>query len=234
MSSPKPRELFYEQFARIGKAVSSPRRLELLELLAQAEQTVEALAAAAGQPLANVSHHLQELRHCGLVTARKQGLFVHYRLASGGVFELLSLIRSLAEQHLAEVDRIVNSLLRSRDQLEPVSREELRRRARLGEVVVLDVRPAGEYAAGHLPGALSIPLEELERRIAQLPPGKEVVAYCRGPYCVMAFEAVRLLRARGRRARRLVDGFPEWQARGLPVEGGPKAALSSRQKAARK
>ncbi|MBI3893546.1 MAG: metalloregulator ArsR/SmtB family transcription factor [Candidatus Wallbacteria bacterium] len=218
MSSRKPRELFYEQFARIGKAVSSPRRLELLEMLAQAERTVEALAAVTGQPVANVSHHLQALRHAGLVQARKEGLWVHYSLAGGDVFELFRLIRTLAARHLAEVDRIVQSLLESRDRLEPVTREELLRRSRAGTVFVLDVRPAEEYAAGHLPGAVSIPLKELEQRMALLPPDMEIVAYCRGPYCVMAYEAVRMLRSKGKRARRLDDGFPEWKAQGLSVE----------------
>jgi rhodanese-related sulfurtransferase len=214
----KPKRRLYEELACIGKALASAPRLELLALLAQGEWTVEALGHEAGLSLANASQHLQVLRAARLVEARKQGLFVHYRLADPDVFTLTHLVRRLGERRLAEVERLVRTYFGARDTLEPVGREELRERVREGAVVVLDVRPAEEYRAGHIPGATSIPLAELDRRIAELPADKEVVAYCRGPYCVMAFEAVELLRARGRRARRLVEGFPEWRAAGLPVD----------------
>lgn len=217
------KDRLYGQFARIGKAVASPRRLELLEILAQGERTVEALASETSQPVANTSHHLQALREARLVEARKDGLHVHYRLADPDVFELGRVVRVLAERRLDEVERIVRAYLGARDQLEPVGREELLDRARSGTVLVLDVRPVDEYRAGHIPGATSVPLAQLERRIQELPQHREVVAYCRGPYCVLAFRAVEMLRARGRGARRLVDGFPEWRAAGLPVEVSPAA-----------
>ena len=202
----------------MGQAVSSPVRLEIIEVLAQGERSVEALARQIGQPFANTSHHLQALRDARLVEARKAGLHVHYQLADPAVFELCRAIRNLAQQRLAEVDRIVHAYFGARDGLEPVGREELLARVRSGAVVVLDVRPIEEFRAGHIPGAVSIPLAELEQRVKELPVSREIVAYCRGPYCVMAFKAVELLRARKRRARRLVDGFPEWKAAGLPVE----------------
>ncbi len=212
------KDRLYEQFARIGKAVASPRRLELLEILAQGERTVEALASETALSVANASHHLQALREARLVEARKDGLYVYYRLADPDVFELSRMIRVLAERRLAEVDRIVRTYLADRDQLEPIGRQELLERAQAGTVLVLDVRPFDEYRAGHVPGALSVPVDQLERRLRELPPDKEIVAYCRGPYCVLAFRAVEILRARGRAARRLVEGFPEWRAAGLPVE----------------
>jgi rhodanese-related sulfurtransferase/DNA-binding transcriptional ArsR family regulator len=198
-------------------AVASPSRLELLELLAQGERTVEVLADEAGLSVANASHHLRFLRQARLVEARKDGLYVHYRLTDAELYGLVLLLRGLAERHLEEVDRLVTEFFTARDRLEPVPREELLARSRAGAVIVIDVRPSGEFRAGHIPGALSVPLERLEQQIAALPPGREVVAYCRGPYCVLAFEAVERLRRRGRRARRLEDGFPEWRAAGLPV-----------------
>ncbi|MBI5710450.1 MAG: metalloregulator ArsR/SmtB family transcription factor [Candidatus Eisenbacteria bacterium] len=222
-----PHELktrLFQEFSRVGKAVASPRRLELLEILAQGERSVEALARETALSLANASHHLQVLREARLVEARKEGLHVYYRLAGPDVFELARVIRSLAERRLAEVERIVRTYFRARDQLEPVEREELLERARVGTVSVLDVRPAVEYRAGHIPGAVSIPAAELEQRIGELPPDREVVAYCRGPYCVLAYRAVEILRARGLGARRLTEGFPEWRAAGLPVEGGEAEA----------
>lgn len=208
----------YEQFARIGKAVGSPRRLELLEVLAQGERTVEVLASQTSLSVANASHHLQTLREAGLVETRRDGLYVYYRLAGPDVFELTRMIRLLGERRLAEVDRIVREYFLARDQMEPIGRDELVDRVQSGTVLVLDVRPTDEYRAGHIPGAISVPLDQIERRLKDLPPEREVVAYCRGPYCVLAFEAVEILRARGRRARRLVDGFPEWRAAGLPVD----------------
>ncbi|MBI5548990.1 MAG: metalloregulator ArsR/SmtB family transcription factor [Deltaproteobacteria bacterium] len=214
----RPKRRLFEQFSRIGKALSSSSRLELLELLAQGERTVEALAREASLSVANASHHLRALREARLVDARKDGLFVHYRLAGDDVDELTRLIRTIGERHIAEVDGIVKKYFTSRDRLEPVTREELLERSRAGTVLVLDVRPAEEYRAGHIPGAMSIPLAELERRVDELSRGKEIVAYCRGPYCVLAFRAVEVLRARGRKARRLEEGLPEWRAAGLEIE----------------
>ena len=220
MPSHHPKERLYEQLARVGKALASPKRLELLEILAQGERTVEALARATSQPIANASHHLLALREARLVDARKAGLYVHYRLVGPEVFDLVSAMRRLAEDHVAEVERLARTYFESRDELEPVGRDELLRRAADGTVIVLDVRPEEEYRAGHLPGAESVPLDRLAERLKKLPRRKEIVAYCRGPYCLMAYDAVAALRSRGFRARRLVEGFPEWRAAGLPVEVG--------------
>lgn len=212
------KDRIYEQFSKISKAIASPHRLEIIELLAQGEKTVEGLAKALSIPIANASHHLQALRGAELVQVRKSGTFVYYRLSDPEVFELVRAIRTIAERHLAEMDRIVRTYFHSPDELEPIGREELAERARRGEVVVLDVRPSEEYRSGHIPGALSLPVDELERRLAEIPTDKEIIAYCRGPYCVMALHAVEKLRDHGRSARRLIDGFPEWRAAGLPVE----------------
>ena len=212
------KEQVYELVARIAKAADSPRRLEILEVLAQGPRTVELLAREVSLSVANTSRHLQVLRQAGLVEANKLGLFVEYRLAATEVLELMRLLRVIAEQRLGDLERLVRSYSADRDGLEPVDREELQRRLRAGSVVLLDVRPRVEFQAGHIPGALSVPLDELPQRLRELPARKEIVAYCRGPYCVMSFDAVRLLRRRGRRARRLVEGFPEWRASGLPVE----------------
>ena len=220
MSRPSFKKQLFEQFARVGKALASGHRLELLEFLAQGERTVEALAGVTGLSVANTSQHLQQLRQAGLVATRKQGLHVHYRLADADVSELLSVMQKLAEKQFAEVERIVRTYLTTKDSLEPVSRDDLLRRAADGDVTVLDVRPPEEYAAGHVPGALNIPVKGLIAHLATLPPNQEVVAYCRGPYCVLAFEAVAQLRAHGFRARRLEQGFPEWKTAGLPVEEG--------------
>jgi rhodanese-related sulfurtransferase len=198
--------------------LASPNRLELLEVLAQGERTVEVLSREAGLSISNASHHLKMLREARLVESRKAGLFVYYRLIGPEVFELVALMRRLGEQHIAEVERIVRIYFRDRDALEPVSREELVERAKTGSVIILDVRPAEEYRAGHIPGAISIPVDELGKRLAEIPRGREVVAYCRGPYCIMAHTAVDVLHVRSRRARRLIDGFPEWRAAGFPVE----------------
>lgn len=212
------KDRIYEQFSRIGKAIASPHRLEIIELLAQGEKTVERLAAALSIPVANASHHLQALRSARLAEVRKEGTFVFYRLADPDVFELARMIRIVAERHLAEVDQIVHAYFSARDRLEPVGRNDLVERLRAGEIVLLDVRPAEEYCAGHIAGAVSVPVDELDRRLAELPADREVIAYCRGPYCVMAYEAVQKLRSNGRAARRLVEGFPEWRAAGLPIE----------------
>ncbi len=212
------KDRIYKQFSRVGKAIANPHRLEIIDLLAQSERAVEGVAKALSIPVANASHHLQAMRAASLVEARKEGTFVYYRLADPEVFELSRVIRTLAERHLAEVDRILRTYFQARDEMEPIGRDELLNRARAGEVVVLDVRPPEEYRAGHIAGAVSVPVDELERRLGEISKNKEVIAYCRGPYCVMSFQAVQQLRSHGRLARRLVDGFPEWRAAGLPVE----------------
>jgi rhodanese-related sulfurtransferase len=210
----------YEQFARIGKVFGSARRIELLDLLAQGERSVEELAELTGMEVGNTSAHLQVLRQSRLVDTRKAGTRVIYRLAGDEVTRLLVALQDAAQARLAEVGDVVRTHLSDPDGLEPVGRNELIERAARGEVVVLDVRPREEYRAGHIPGALSIPVEELESRLGELPDDVEVVAYCRGPYCVFARDAVGLLRERGRPARRLVDGLPEWRLAGLPVAAG--------------
>ncbi len=212
------KDRLYGQFARIGKALANPHRLELLELLAQGERTVESLAIEIGVSMANASQHLQSLRDAGLVENRKQGLYVHYRLADESVFILSKGLRTVAERRLAELERLVREHFGDRSDPEPVRMEDLLARARSGLVVILDTRPASEYVAGHIAGALSVPIDDLKKRLRRLPKGKEYVAYCRGPYCVYADRAVELLRKSGRNARRLLDGFPEWKAAGLPVE----------------
>jgi len=210
----------FDEFARVAKALASGRRIELVDVLANGERTVEALAGEVGLSVANTSQHLQILRQAGLVGSRMQGTSVHYRLAGPEVFELWRTLRTLAASRRAEVERLAVAYLGGRDDLEPVTREELARRLEDGDdLVVLDVRPAAEYAAGHLPGAVSIPVGELRRRLAELPADREVVAYCRGPYCAFAHEAVELLRDEGFAARRLEDGLPEWQAARLAVIG---------------
>jgi rhodanese-related sulfurtransferase/DNA-binding MarR family transcriptional regulator len=208
----------FDEFARAAKGLASGRRIELVDVLANGERTVEALAGAVGLSVANTSRHLQVLRQAGLVATRREGTWVRYRLAGPEVLELWRALRSLAGSRLAEVERLAAAYLGARDELEPVTRQELARRLRDGDgLVVLDVRPAVEYQAGHLPGAVSIPVEELRRRLAELPGDREIVAYCRGPYCAFAHEAVALLRGEGLSARRLEDGLPEWQAAGLAV-----------------
>ena len=220
MSNRAFKDALYEQLSRISKALGSPKRLELVDLLAQGERPVEALARETAMSVASTSQHLQVLREARLVEARKEGLYVHYRLASPAVFSLLQGVRGVAEAQLAELRRVVDMYLGDRDGMAPVGRDELLERARAGEVVVLDVRPAVEYAAGHIAGALSIPIAELEARLEELPRQREIVAYCRGPYCVYADEAVKLLREGGHKARRLQEGFPEWHAAGLPIGRG--------------
>jgi len=218
MSRPGLKQKLYSQIARIGKAACHGHRLELLEYLAQGERTVEALARLTGLSVANASQHLRTMRHSGLVTARKEGLYVYYRLADDEVIRLLASMRKLAESQLAEVEQLVRTYLTVKDQLEPIPRSELMERVRKDLVTVIDVRPPEEYAAGHVPGAINIPIRELEQRLKELPHDQDVVAYCRGPHCVLAFDAVAQLRAKGFQARRLEDGFPEWREAGLPVE----------------
>lgn len=216
MNSPK-REVF-QQLARIGSALSSGVRLELLELLAQGERSVDQLSALTGATVANASQHLQKLKQAGLIVARKQGQFVFYRIAGDEVIGMLSAMSRVGEAHVAEIERIVRMYFFSKDEFEPVPPGELLDRARRGLVTVLDVRPPEEFASGHVPGALNIPVEQLARKLRDLPKGREVIAYCRGPFCLMSFEAVQLLRKKGIKARRLQDGMPEWRTAGLPVE----------------
>ena len=192
----------------------------MLDLLAQGERTVESLATETAAGPANISQHLQVLRNAGLVARRKQGLFVYYRVADPAVLSLCAATRTVAERQDAELDRIVRGHFGDRSEPEPVAMSELLRRARAGGVIVLDARPATEYAAGHIAGALSVPVDDLKQRLKTLPKSKPYVAYCRGPYCIYADQAVEQLRAAGRRARRLAVGFPEWQLAGLPVESG--------------
>jgi rhodanese-related sulfurtransferase len=217
------KDAIYHQFARIGKATASPRRLELLDLLCQGPRTVEALARQAGLSVANTSQHLQVLRSARLVEAEKEGVYVRCRLADEAVCEFFGALRHLAESRLAEVEQATREFLEERDQMEAVDRAALIERVRSGAVTVLDVRPPEEYAAGHIPGALSLPLAELESRLAELPRDRVIVAYCRGPYCVLAIDAVETLRSHGFAAVRLDDGVPEWRARGLPVKVGNEA-----------
>ena len=215
---PNPKREVFTNLARIATALSSPVRLECLELLAQGERSVDQLATLTGATVANTSQHLQKLKAAGLVAARKEGQYVHYRLAGDEVVGLLGALGRAGEAYLAEVERTVRLYFAAKDELEPVPAPELLERARAGLVTVLDVRPAEEFAAGHVPGAVNIPVHQLEKRLGELPRRKEVVAYCRGPYCLMSFDAVALLRKKGLKARRLQDGMPQWRAAGLPVE----------------
>jgi rhodanese-related sulfurtransferase/DNA-binding HxlR family transcriptional regulator len=210
-------ELFV-QFGRVAKAMSNGYRLELLEFLSQGERSVDDLAKVSGLTLANTSQHLQQLKQAGLVANRKQGHKVFYRLSGMDVAALFGALRGVAERHLAEVNRLLDDYLKVKDSLEPIAAHELLSRVRDGLVSVLDVRPVQEYAAGHLPGAINIPLSELEKRFVELDPKQEIVAYCRGPHCVLAFDAVAKLRQKGISARRLDGGFPEWKLEGFPVE----------------
>lgn len=222
MGDPARKSALYDAFAHTGKALSSGKRLELLDLLAQGERTVDALAKAAGLNLTTASAHLQTLKQAGLVATRREGVRIHYRLAGDDVAALYALLRRVAQTHQPGVEAARTAYLGD-DQPQGVGREELLARAQAGEVVVLDVRPAEEYAAGHVPGALSIPVEQLPDRIDELPAGTEVVAYCRGEYCVLAHDAVRLLNAQGRRAVRLSEGMLEWRLADLPVATGEAA-----------
>ncbi|HEX6709655.1 MAG TPA: metalloregulator ArsR/SmtB family transcription factor [Rubrobacter sp.] len=212
------KDRLFEQFARIGKAMASPKRLEILDLLAQGERTVEEISGETAMPVANTSQHLQALKAARMVVSRREGLYAYYRLADEDVFLTWQAVRGLGETHLAEVDRVVQAYLEDRGALEAVEATELMERLRDGSAVVLDVRPEEEYRAGHIPGALSVPVDAIEAALQTLPRDRDIVAYCRGPYCVFSDEVVRVLSARGYRASRLTDGFPEWRAAGYPVE----------------
>ena len=220
------KDKLYGQFARVGKAFSNPRRLEIMDLLAQGERSVEEVAEQTAMPVASVSQHLQVLKAARVVEVRREGLYAYYRLADDAVFEVWRAVRDLGRSRLVEIDRIVRDYLEDRVSLREVSAAELLELMRNEEVVVLDVRPEEEYHAGHIAGAHSVPVAELEERLErclhELPPDRQVVAYCRGPYCVFSDEAVKLLEACGYRSSRLVEGFPEWRAAGLPVEAGTR------------
>ena len=217
MSIRNPKLALFAQFAAVAKSVAHAHRLELLEQLAQGERSVEVIADRTRLSVANASQHLQHMRRAGLVANRREGKFVYYRLVDDSILDLLAALRRIAERNVAEVERVIRSYFHNRDSLEPISREELLKRSRAGEVTILDVRPEDEFALGHLPGAVNIPLRKLEMRLAEFDAAQEIVAYCRGPYCVLSYEAIVILRARGFKARRLEDGLPEWRAAGLPV-----------------
>jgi len=218
MSSENPKRAIFDQFATVARTLGSAHRLELLELLAQTARSVEDLAELSGLTIANASQHLQQLRRSGLVEARRDGKRVIYTLADSEVLALLRSLRRVTERNIGAVEKLLNSYFRERDSLEPVSRKELLQRMREGLVTVIDTRPVEEFAAGHLPGALNVPLRELKRRLRELPRDQVIVAYCRGSYCVLSYEAVAELRKRGFKAFRLEEGYPEWRAAGLPVE----------------
>ena len=217
MSSASPKRAVFEQFAVVAQALANGHRVELIELVAQGERNVEELARLSGLTVTNASQHLHLLRRAGLVVARRAGKHVLYRIAERDVVELLMAVRRTAERGVAEIDKVVQSYFHARDSLEPVSQEDLANRLRDGVVTLIDVRPGEEFAAGHIPGAVNIPLDELPRRLGELPADRTVIAYCRGPYCVFAFEAVAALRAKGYDARRLTDGYPQWWAARQPV-----------------
>ncbi len=224
MSRDGPKQRLYAHFADVAKALGHSRRLEILELLAQGERSVELIAERAGLSVANASQHLRLMRQAGLLASRRDGKYILYCLSDPAVLDLVATLHRVAERTLAEVREVIDGYFHERDALEPVSRQELARRLKDGLVTVLDVRPRDEFAAGHLPRAVNIPLRELARQLRSLPKNREVVAYCRGPYCVLAFEAVALLRQHGFKVRRLEDGYPEWQAAGLPVALGETLA----------
>ncbi len=216
--STSPKLKLYEEFATIGRALGNAHRIDILEHLGQGERGVDALAAKTGLSTANTSQHLQQLKRAGLVESRRDGKYILYRLRGDNVLALLGALFDVGERNLAEVDKVLRGYFHERDAMEAVSQAELLERSRDGLVTVLDVRPRDEFEIEHLPGAKNIPLDELESRLSELEPAQEVIAYCRGPYCVLSFEAVATLRQHGIKARRLEDGLPEWRAAGLPLE----------------
>ena len=215
-----PKLALFTQFALVAKSLGHASRLELLEQLAQGERSVEVLAERTGLSVANTSQHLQQMRRAGIVSSRRDGKFVLYSLSDEAVLDLVSALRRIAEQNVAEADRVIRSYFDDRDSLEPISRKDLLKKSRAGAVTVLDVRPPDEFAMGHVRGAVNVPLRDLAARLAEFDPAQEIVAYCRSHYCVLSYEAVAALRARGFTARRLEEGFPEWRAAGLPVVTG--------------
>ena len=217
MKRENPKQALFAEFAAVAKTLGHAHRLDLLEQVAQGERTVEILAKRTGLSVANASQHLQHLRRAGLVASRRSGKFVHYRLADDAVLDLVAALHRIAERNIAEVGRVLQSYFYERDSLEPISREELLKRSRAGAVTILDVRPEDEFVLGHLPNAINIPLRALQAQLSQLNRKQEIIAYCRGPYCVLSFEAVAALRKQGFKARRLEDGLPEWRAAGLPI-----------------
>jgi rhodanese-related sulfurtransferase len=221
MSSQNPKRAMLEHLAAVARSLGSAHRLELLELLAQTQRSVEELAELSGLTIANTSQHLQQLRRFDLVEARRDGKRVIYKLADEEVVVLLGALSRVTQRNVGAVEKVLNSYFRERDNLEPVSRKELLRRMRDGLVTLIDTRPQDEFAAGHLPGAINLPLGELKRRLRELPRDQDIVAYCRGPHCVLSYEAVAELRKRGFKAFRLEDGYPEWKATGLPIEVSP-------------
>ena len=222
MSNPQhPSLALFEQFATVARALGHPHRLMLLQLLAQAETSVEELSGRSALTVGNTSQHLQRLRRAGLIASRKSGQKVFYRLADDAVLTMLGALRSIAERNLAEARQLIHDYFDRNDELEPLSREDLMKRIRSRQVTVLDVRSAAEFAAGHLLGAINIPIDELARRMKEIPRSRQIVAYCRGPYCIFSYEAVAELRKHGYKALRLQDGYPEWKAFGLPVESTP-------------
>lgn len=212
------KDALYDGLAAVAKALGNGRRAELVDVLAQGERPVEELASEIGQSVANTSHHLQQLLRAGLVRTRRDGTHIYYTLAIPRVAELWAAVRDVASTQVAELDGLANAYLGDRSSLDTISREQLARRVRDGDVVVLDVRPEPEYRAGHITGAVSLPVEEITRRLRTIPKDRQVVAYCRGPFCVYADDAVRALRRRGYQAARLDDGYPEWARAGLPVD----------------
>ena len=227
MANREFKDALYAQFARIGHALGSPKRIELLDLLAQSEKTVEELAEQSATPIKNTSAHLRVLRQARLVETRRNGTFIFYRLSDDGVAVFVRHLQALGRRHLAEVEQVARLYLDDRDELEPVTLLELRTMMRDEQVTVIDVRPREEYEAGHIPGAISIPVPELKRRMGELPKRKEVIAYCRGPYCVYSLEAVTVLRKQGLRARRADEGLPEWRSHGFPI-ARPRSGITSR------
>jgi DNA-binding transcriptional ArsR family regulator/rhodanese-related sulfurtransferase len=213
-----------EQLARVAKAIANPHRLEIIDVLAQGERNVDDIARETDLTVANASQHLGALREAHLVTTRKEGLYVYYRLSNPTIYQLLQVIRDVAEHQLAEVDRIIDAYLHNRDTLEPITSRELAARLTDADLIILDVRPSEEYQQGHIAGAQSIPVDELAQRIIELPSKHEIVAYCRGPYCVFADEAVEILQAHGYPVRRMREGYPDWQLEGLPIEGSSSAS----------
>ena len=223
MSSQNPKRAMFEYLAAVARSLGSAHRLELLELLAQTERSVEELAGLSGLTIANASQHLQQLRRFGLLEARREGKRVIYQLADPEVVVLLGSLSRVTQRNVGAVEKLLNAYFRERDNLEPVSRKELLRRMRDGVTTLIDTRPQEEFAAGHLPGAINLPLTELKRRLRELPLDQEIVAYCRGPYCLLSYEAVAELRKRGFKAFRLEVGYPEWKAAGLPTQSSPIA-----------